>query len=345
MDLPVLPPLEPMLAKAQAKVPPDAGVWSYEPKWDGGLFVASTTTSRSTVAPAHTSADRFPELCEAMPAGLNGHRAILDGEIVALDARARPCFSAAPTAPARRPALGRASNRVSCNTFRVRHSAPGWHRRHPAVIPGAARTARATALDQAGPRIVTPPIWSDIDGDVILDVMRQAALEGVVAKRATSPYQAGRRSRFWVKTPIRNAARLVVGGWIPASAREGAVGSLLVGGHDDTTGAIWSTVGTSPADSVTAPGAHSMNYSPKPAAPTHLSPISTPSATNRAPTGSTRSSSAASNTANTLDGYATPRGKASRPRTPRPRNCPLADDNPRSSKHDHRYGRGRRSPS
>jgi ATP-dependent DNA ligase len=33
VDLPVLPPLEPMLAK----VPPDAGVWSYEPKWDGFL--------------------------------------------------------------------------------------------------------------------------------------------------------------------------------------------------------------------------------------------------------------------------------------------------------------------
>ena len=35
MDLPVLPPVEPMLAKAQAKVPDEVGVWSYEPKWDG----------------------------------------------------------------------------------------------------------------------------------------------------------------------------------------------------------------------------------------------------------------------------------------------------------------------
>jgi ATP-dependent DNA ligase len=38
VDLPVQPPLEPMLAKAQAKVPPEAGVWSYEPKWDGFLY-------------------------------------------------------------------------------------------------------------------------------------------------------------------------------------------------------------------------------------------------------------------------------------------------------------------
>lgn len=37
MALPVTPPLEPMLAKAQTKVPADDGVWSFEPKWDGFL--------------------------------------------------------------------------------------------------------------------------------------------------------------------------------------------------------------------------------------------------------------------------------------------------------------------
>lgn len=37
VDLPVLPPIEPMLAKAQARVPDEAGIWSYEPKWDGFL--------------------------------------------------------------------------------------------------------------------------------------------------------------------------------------------------------------------------------------------------------------------------------------------------------------------
>jgi ATP-dependent DNA ligase len=37
VDLPVQPPLEPMLAKAQAKVPTEQGVRSYESKWDGFL--------------------------------------------------------------------------------------------------------------------------------------------------------------------------------------------------------------------------------------------------------------------------------------------------------------------
>ena len=38
VDLPVQPPVDPMLAKAAEKVPGDPGVWSYEPKWDGFLY-------------------------------------------------------------------------------------------------------------------------------------------------------------------------------------------------------------------------------------------------------------------------------------------------------------------
>jgi bifunctional non-homologous end joining protein LigD len=63
--------------------------------------------------------------------------------------------------------------------------------------------------------------------------MREAGLEGVVAKTATSPYQSGRRSRYWLKTPLRNATRVVVGGWTPSGAQDRAIGSLLVGAHND----------------------------------------------------------------------------------------------------------------
>ena len=37
MDLPVMPPVDPMLAKAAAALPDQHGMWSYEPKWDGFL--------------------------------------------------------------------------------------------------------------------------------------------------------------------------------------------------------------------------------------------------------------------------------------------------------------------
>ena len=52
VDLPVKPPLEPMLAKAQTKVPAEAGVWSYELQWDGfrALDLSTRMTRRNTWA-------------------------------------------------------------------------------------------------------------------------------------------------------------------------------------------------------------------------------------------------------------------------------------------------------
>src|SRR5258708_24343806 len=83
VDLPVLPPLEPMLAKAQAKVPPEAGVWSYEPKWDG--FRALVFRDGDDVVLLSRSGKDlgryFPELVEALRDEL-APRCVLDGEVV-----------------------------------------------------------------------------------------------------------------------------------------------------------------------------------------------------------------------------------------------------------------------
>jgi bifunctional non-homologous end joining protein LigD len=66
---------------------------------------------------------------------------------------------------------------------------------------------------------------------MMLEIAAEFQLEGVVAKASRSPYQPGRRSLHWRKTPLRYSARLVVGGWIPSRSQPDAVGSLLVGGY------------------------------------------------------------------------------------------------------------------
>src|ERR1700687_3165625 len=83
VDLPVQPPLEPMLAKAQAKVPDEAGVWSYEPKWDGFRALvfrhANEWVLQSRTA---KKLGRFsPELLEALRDEM-APRCVLDGEVV-----------------------------------------------------------------------------------------------------------------------------------------------------------------------------------------------------------------------------------------------------------------------
>src|SRR6201995_1874703 len=83
VDLPVLPPLEPMLAKAQAKVPGEAGGWSYEPEWDGFRALVFRDGDR-VVVQSRTGKDLgryFPELEQALRDEL-APRCVLDGEIV-----------------------------------------------------------------------------------------------------------------------------------------------------------------------------------------------------------------------------------------------------------------------
>ena len=83
MDLPVMPPLEPMLAKAQAKVPTEAGVWSYEPKWDGFRALVFRD-GEEIVLLSRSGKDLgryFPELVDALRDELEP-RCVLDGEVV-----------------------------------------------------------------------------------------------------------------------------------------------------------------------------------------------------------------------------------------------------------------------
>lgn len=83
MDLPVSPPIEPMLAKAQAKVPDEEGLWSYEPKWDG-FRALMFRDGDDLVLQSRNGKELgryFPELVDAL---LNetGPKCVLDGEVV-----------------------------------------------------------------------------------------------------------------------------------------------------------------------------------------------------------------------------------------------------------------------
>ncbi|WP_459166988.1 ATP-dependent DNA ligase, partial [Mycolicibacterium conceptionense] len=83
MDLPVVPPIEPMLAKAQVKVPDEAGVWSYEPKWDGFRALVFRDGDEVELGSRNERpmTRYFPELVDAAKAELPP-RCVVDGEIV-----------------------------------------------------------------------------------------------------------------------------------------------------------------------------------------------------------------------------------------------------------------------
>jgi ATP-dependent DNA ligase len=63
----------------------------------------------------------------------------------------------------------------------------------------------------------TPQASAPLDGslDSILEAVRKHNLEGVIAKRADSIYEAGRRSLAWQKLPLTPKQEFVVGGYRP----------------------------------------------------------------------------------------------------------------------------------
>ena len=59
------------------------------------------------------------------------------------------------------------------------------------------RRAVLAALDLAERGLVVPGNFTDTSGEVVMAAVAQQGLEGVVAKRLTSTYQPGQRSRAW----------------------------------------------------------------------------------------------------------------------------------------------------
>jgi len=66
----------------------------------------------------------------------------------------------------------------------------------------------------------------------MLSAARNKGLEGVIAKRKDSPYEAGKRSGAWAKYRLNRGQELVIGGYIPGAH---GVDAIVVGyyrGHD-----------------------------------------------------------------------------------------------------------------
>jgi bifunctional non-homologous end joining protein LigD len=62
--------------------------------------------------------------------------------------------------------------------------------------------------------------------------------EGLIVKEARAPYQSGRRSPAWRKLKVVHEQEFVVGGWTEPRHTRSHFGALLLGVHDEKTGAL-----------------------------------------------------------------------------------------------------------
>ncbi len=205
--------------------------WAFEFKWDGvrALAVAGAERTRLYARSGAEITKAYPELAglgaALADAGLTD--AVLDGEIVLLDAHGRPDFVALAERMHVRD-VGRA--RQLAATIPVNYmifdilsangtdvsSVPYVDRRQllESILPAAGSSARWAV----------PPQFTD--GEATVQAALDLALEGVVAKRLSSTYRPGARSPDWIKIKNEQTGDYVVGGWRPGRR---ALGALLVG--------------------------------------------------------------------------------------------------------------------
>ena len=214
---------------------PGGDAWGYEIKWDGMRLLAAVGPDpppRLRSSRGNVVTHRFPELA-TLSSGIHATSATLDGELVAFDAEGRPSFGRLqhrihlddPTivaaAAADVPVAFVVFDLLELDGTDITHLPLSERRRALEVVLEPGPSWRLSQLHHGG-------------GRELLAAVREAELEGVVAKRLDSRYTPGKRSRSWIKTKIRRRQEFVVGGWAPGlGSATDHLGALLVGYYHD----------------------------------------------------------------------------------------------------------------
>jgi ATP-dependent DNA ligase len=232
MQLPVMPPVAPMLAKPVKHIP--HGEHSYEPKWDGFRSIIFRDGDEVEIGSRNERpmTRYFPEVVEAVKAHLP-QRCVLDGEIVipdpeqgrldfdALQQRIHPAASRVRLLSDQTPAHFVAFDLLALDD------------RDFTIEPFSAR--RAALVDAlagaATPIHLTPATTDKSLAERWFHQFEGAGLDGVIAKPLGETYVPDKRVMFKVKH--ERTADCVVAGYRLHKSGPDAIGSLLLGLYTD----------------------------------------------------------------------------------------------------------------
>jgi bifunctional non-homologous end joining protein LigD len=220
--------MQPMLATRGEHVP-HGDDWAHEVKWDGIRALVEVTGGAVRVWSRNENdiSVAWPEL-QAL--GALRHDVLLDGEIVALGDGV--------------PSFGALADRMHVRDVR---KVERLARTNPVTLLafdllrldgedliGRPLRERRRLLESLGLDVasmaaaVQVPATYD-DGETLLEAAEAQGLEGIVSKKWSSAYHPGRRSRDWLKFPIRPTASYVVGGYRFETDSDRRLGAVLVG--------------------------------------------------------------------------------------------------------------------
>ena len=222
--------IQPMLAESIDK-PFDDKDWLFEIKWDGYRAIAFIEEGKVRLVSRNQNelTQRYPELKD-LPKSVNAKNAILDGEIVALDADGRPSFSLMQQRTGFRPGGHRATPKADVPVLYYAFDLlylDGYDWRRMRLEE---RKAKLATILRAGDSLRYSDHF-ETQGNALFDIAKEKKLEGILAKKRNSCYEE-RRSREWLKIKIRHEVECVVGGFTEPEGTRAYFGSLVLGLYD-----------------------------------------------------------------------------------------------------------------
>lgn len=230
MDLPVMPPVKPMLAKAVGGIP-DVGDLAFEPKWDGFRCVVFRDGAEVHLGSRNERplTRYFPELLDPLRDSLP-ERCVVDGEIIVmvddhlgfdtLQQRIHPAESRIERLADETPADFVVFDALAVNDTDLTDE-PFRDRRAVLETIAAAFAPPVHLVPSTLDRTIARDWYERFEG---------AGLDGLIAKPRDGTYQPNKRVQYKVKHT--RTADVVVAGYRMHKDGSG-VGSLLVGLHDD----------------------------------------------------------------------------------------------------------------
>ncbi len=212
------PDYVPMLATLAEDVPKGDG-WLFEIKWDGYRALASVEAGEATLRSrrGNDMTGRFPGVVRALPGAVRTPDCVLDGEVCALDEHGRPSFSKMQQADGETPIVYEVFDVLEVDGVPVLDE------------PLTERRRRLKGLIEPGNGTIRVSETFE-DGKALLAAAQDQRLEGVVAKRADSRYQPGRRGHDWLKIKTSGRQEFVIAGYTKGQGRRsGTFGSLILG--------------------------------------------------------------------------------------------------------------------
>ncbi len=222
--------IHPMLATS-VNEPFDGAEWLFEIKWDGYRAIAFIDDGKLRLVSRNQNelTQRFPELKD-LPKFVHARSAILDGEVVALDAEGRASFSLMQQRTGFRPGGRRGAIKADVPVLYYAFDLlylDGYDLRK---VPLESRKQKLAALLTVSDSVRYSDHYEK-QGKALFEMARAKGLEGILAKKRDSIYQE-RRSTEWLKIKITHRAECVIGGYTEPEGSRAHFGSIVLGLYD-----------------------------------------------------------------------------------------------------------------